>query len=143
MNKYDKMGREWAEKVLADMTLVSGGIQLEARGRTARIGKDGMDLPDTAAAIFGAAAPRVDALDVWLEETCGCTRQVEDLRAVLAECVWHYEAVARLAGTRIIKARVRLELLVGEVSAEHYETGDYWRVVQESISITNTKEVIA
>lgn len=128
MNKYDKMGREWAEKVLADMTLVSGGIQLEARGRTA---------------IFGAAAPKVDALDVWLEETCGCTRQVEDLRAVLAECVWHYEAVARLAGTRIIKARVRLELLVGEVSAEHYETGDYWRVVQESISINGTKEVIA
>ena len=138
MDKMQKMGREWTEKVVADMTLVSGGIQLEARGRTARVGRDGMDLPDTNAAIFGAAAPKVDTLEVWMEETCGCTRQVEDLRAVLAECV-----VARLAGTGLVQARLRLELLVGEVSDEAYETGDYWRVVQESISIRGTKEIIA
>ena len=143
MDKMQKMGREWTEKVVADMTLVSGGIQLEARGRTARVGRDGMDLPDTNAAIFGAAAPKVDTLEVWMEETCGCTRQVADLRAVLAECVWHYEAVARLAGTGLVQARLRLELLVGEVSDEAYETGDYWRVVQESISIRGTKEIIA
>lgn len=143
MNKYDKMGREWSEKLLVDMTLVTGGVKLEARGRTAKVGKDGRDLPDSNAAIFGAAAPRVEALEAWLEETCGCTRQVEDLRAVLAECYWHYEAVARLAGTGLVKARVRLELLAGEVSAEAYETGDYWRVVQETISISGTKEVIA
>lgn len=143
MNKHDKMGREWTEKLLVDMTLVTGGVKLEARGRTARVGRDGMDLPDTSAALFGAIAPKVDSLDVFLAESCGCTTQLNDLRAVLAETVRHYDAMSVLAGTALIQARLRLELLVGEVSAEAYETGDYWRVVQGSISISGTKEVIA
>ena len=143
MNKYDKMGREWTEEMLVDMTLVSGGAKMESRGRTARIGRDGMDLQVTNAALFGAIAPKVDTLDVLVEEACGCTKQLNDLRAVLAETVCHYEALSVLAGTALIQARLRLELLVGEVSAEAYEIGDYWRVVQESISISGTKEVIA
>lgn len=143
MNKYDKMGREWTEKVLVDMTLEHGGIKLEARARTARIGRDGMDLPDTNAALFGSIAPKVDTLEVFMEEACGCTRQINDLRAVLAETVRHYDAMSVLAGTALVKARLRLELLVGDVSNEHYETGDYWRVVQESISLENTREIIA
>lgn len=144
MNKHEKIGREWTEKLLVDMTLVTGGIKLEARARTARIGRDGMDLPEAdTAAIFGAIAPKVDTLEVFMEEACGCTKQLNDLRAVLAETVRHYEAIATLSGTALVKARLRLELLVGEVSNELYETGDYWRVVQESISISNTKEVIA